>query len=100
MAWGSEENDRLKSLIERGVVDPNTNRNGRDLREYIIRVTRQHFPNHINIENRQSVNNAVRRMKSKFDNINLHNNLEGRRGKQFLDDVYHAYFCVYFNTKH
>lgn len=79
MAWGRQQDDLLRSLIQRGVINPDTNRP--DLREYIIRVTQQHFPEYINDRNKET---AIRRMKKKFNEYNLDQHLQGARRRKFF----------------
>lgn len=78
MAWGKDQDELLRSLIRRGLINPDSNQP--NLREYIIRVTQQYFPDFISDETKET---AIRRMKNKFIKFNLDRNLQGARGKLF-----------------
>jgi hypothetical protein len=78
MAWGKDQDELLRSLIRRGLINPDSNQP--NLREYIIRVTQKYFPAFISDETKET---AIRRMKNKFIKFNLDRNLQGARGKLF-----------------
>jgi len=72
--WNRTQDQDLRNLISTGAIDPTREAD----RNYIIAVTREHFPSFIG-DSRRSVDNAVKRLRNKFRQWNLGKNLTGAR---------------------
>ncbi len=74
--WNSLQDQELHNLINTGVINPSRETDQKD----IIAVTHEHFPSFIG-DLRRSVDNAVKRLRKKFQQWNLEKNLTGAHCK-------------------